>query len=63
VFTDVNRRGDIGPEEDAVNHSLRSADAATHLKIVCVSLIASIIVVAAALAAHATPMSIVWSAT
>jgi hypothetical protein len=60
---DVDRRWDIGPEEDAVNHSLRSADATTHLKVVCVSLIASIIVVVAALAAHATPVSIVWSAS
>jgi hypothetical protein len=33
-----------------VNHSLRSADPTTHLKVVCLPLIVSIIVIVAALA-------------
>jgi hypothetical protein len=41
-----------------VNHSLRSAHSATHLKVVCLPLIVSIMVVVAALEALT---SVAWS--
>jgi hypothetical protein len=44
-----------------VNHSLRSAHSATHLKVVCLPLIMSIMVVVAALGASATLTSAAWS--
>jgi hypothetical protein len=44
-----------------VNYSLRSADSATHLRVVCLSLIVSIMVVVAALGASATLTSAAWS--
>jgi hypothetical protein len=44
-----------------VNHSLRSADATTHLNVLCLSPIVSIIVIVAALAVPGTLMSAAWS--
>jgi hypothetical protein len=44
-----------------VHHSLRSADSTIHLKVVCLSLIVSIMVVVAALGASATLTSAAWS--
>jgi hypothetical protein len=48
------------PEEESVNDSLKSA-ATTHLKVVCLSLIVSIIVIVAAIAAPGTLTSAAWS--
>ena len=42
------------------NNSLRTADPTTHLKVVCFSLIGSIIIVVAALVAPATMTSAAW---
>ncbi len=44
-----------------MNHSLKSADPTTRLKVVCLSLIVPIIVIVAALAAPGTLTSAAWS--
>jgi hypothetical protein len=50
----ANKGGRKGRREAFMNHSIRSADRATHLKIVVVALVAGIAVIAVAISAHTT---------